>query len=138
MRFLCCLMLLCTTFFGTAFGGEIVAAHTLRVGTILGPDDLQMRDLEDQKRMDQMLGLEMRKAVYAGHPVTQAHLGPPTLVKRNEIVAMAYRTGSLGIRTEGRALTRGGKGEVVEIMNLTSRQTVRAVVVGTRQVEVQR
>lgn len=118
--------------------GEILAKRTLRVGVIVGPGDLIARDSHDEALLSQMFGLEMRRAVYAGHSVTHGHLGPPTLVQRNEVVAMVYRAGGLGIRTEGRALSRGGKGEVVEIMNLTSRQTVRAIVVGPRQVEVQR
>jgi len=138
MRHLCGLVFLFSMTFGSAFAGDVLAARTLRVGTIVGPGDLQSRISEDQTQMETMLGLEVRKAVYAGHSVTLAHLGPPTLVQRNEIVVMAYHDGGLGIRTEGRALTRGGKGEVVEIMNLTSRQTVRATVIGLRQVEVQR
>ncbi|MEM7058369.1 MAG: flagellar basal body P-ring formation chaperone FlgA [Pseudomonadota bacterium] len=138
MRFFCLLLLICVASAGHVWAGDVIAERTLRVGTIIGIGDLKLRGSEDQTLLDQMLGQEMRRAVYAGHPVTQAHLGPPTLVHRNEIVAMAYRAGGLGIRTEGRALTRGGKGEVVEIMNLSSRQTVRAIVTGPRQVEVQR
>lgn len=123
---------------GSSYGAEILAKRTLRVGVIVGPGDLLLQGSDDQSLLNQLLGLEMRRAVYAGHSVTPDHLGPPTLVRRNEIVAMVYRAGGLGIRTEGRALTRGGKGETVEIMNLASRQTVRAVVTGPRQVEVRR
>lgn len=138
MRLFCCSVLCCIMISNSTVAGDIFAARTLRVGVIVDAGDVQLHSPEDQKQMEQMLGLEVRRAVYAGHPVTLAHLGPPTLVQRNEIVAMGYRAGGLGIRTEGRALSRGGKGEIVEIMNLTSRQTVRAVVIGPRQVEVQR
>ena len=123
---------------GPAFSEGIFAKRTLRVGTILTAGDLQVRNGGDPIVLDQMLGQEVRHAVYAGHRITAAHIGPPTLVHRNEVVAMTYRTGALGIRTEGRALTRGGAGEVVDVMNLASRQTVRAVVIGPRQVEVRR
>ena len=85
-----------------------------------------------------MIGLEVRRAVYAGHPVAPADLGPPTLVRRNEIVVMTYSVGGVSLRTEGRALAAGGSGELVEVMNLASRRTVRAVVTGTRSVEVRR
>lgn len=139
MRFVSFFVLLFfVTASNAAFAADILAKRTLRVGVVLGPADLTSSSPEGQSIMRQMLGLEMRRAVYAGHPVTHEHLGPPTLVQRNEIVAMVYRVGGLGIRTEGRALTRGGQGEVVEIMNLSSRQTVRAIVTGTRQVEVRR
>ena len=117
---------------------DAFAKRTLRVGSIIEPGDLHVRNSDDVDLLSGLMGLEVRRAVYAGHIVTKAHLGPPTLVHRNEIVAMTYRSGSLGIRTEGRALARGGKGEVVDVMNLTSRMTVRAIVIGPRQVEVQR
>lgn len=123
---------------GPAVASDVFAKRTLRVGTIVESSDLQVRGDDDQKLVSEMVGLELRRAVYAGHRVTKAHLGPPTLVRRNEVVAMTYRSGALGIRTEGRALTRGGHGEMVDVMNLSSRMTVRAVVTGPRQVEVQR
>lgn len=123
---------------GPSYAADVFAKRTLRVGTIIGPGDLQVRGADETGAVDEMVGLELRRAVYAGHRVTGAHLGTPTLVRRNEIVAMTYRSGALGIRTEGRALTRGGQGETVDVMNLSSRQTVRAVVTGPRRVEVQR
>lgn len=133
-----CTVLLAFAPLGSALAADVVAKRTLRVGTIISAGDVHVRGAEDQSQATSMHGLELRRAVYAGHPVTRGHLGPPTLVQRNEIVAMNYRTGALGIRTEGRALNRGGQGEIVEVMNLSSRLTVRAVVTGPRQVEVQR
>ena len=70
--------------------------------------------------------------------VVAADLGPPTLVRRNAVVVMLYSDRGLGIRTEGRALDSGGAGEVVRVINLTSRQPVLATVTGENQVEVHR
>jgi flagella basal body P-ring formation protein FlgA len=56
--------------------------------------------------------------------VRAADLGPPALVDRNQIVALDFRAGGLSIRAEGRALARGGAGDVIRVMNLASRTTV--------------
>lgn len=114
-----------------ASADHVLANRTLPVGRIVTPADLSVP-------AESMVGLEVRRAIYAGHPVAAGDLGPPTLVRRNEIVTMQFATGGIELRSEGRALGAGGAGEVIEVMNLTSRQTVRAVVVATRMVEVRR
>ncbi len=121
-----------------AQAADVLARRTLRVGTILATSDLAGEGQEAEARMAGMHGLEVRRAIYAGHPVSRADLGPPTLVRRNEIVVMTFRAGALGLRTEGRSMGAAGAGEVVEVMNLSSRQTVRAIVTGRRVVEVRR
>lgn len=37
---------------------------------------------------------------------------------------LSYRLGALEIRAEGRALSRGGVGDEIRVMNLSSRTTV--------------
>ena len=136
---------------GTAIPGmapaqEVLAARTLRVGTVLREADLKLWDSggtgsgERNARdlIAALVGLETRRAIYTGRPVVAGDLGPPTLVRRNAVVVMLYRHRGLGIRTEGRALESGGAGEVVRVINLTSRQPVLATVTGVNQVEVHR
>ena len=110
---------------------RVLANRTLPVGSIVSPTDLSAP-------AEHMVGLEVRRAIFAGYPVTADNLGPPTLVRRNEIVTMQFASGAIQLRSEGRALGAGGKDEVIEVMNLASRMTVRAVVVATRIVEVRR
>lgn len=119
---------------------EVVAARTLRAGTILAEHDLRAggSGAGAAGRIAEFIGLETRRAIYKGRPVVEADLGPPTLVHRNDVVVMTFTDGGLGIRTEGRALDSGGAGEVVRVLNLNSRQPVRAVVAGTGRVEVRR
>jgi flagellar basal body P-ring formation protein FlgA len=70
------------------------------------------------------VGLEARVTLYPGRPIHRNDLGPPALVDRNQIVTLVYNLGGLEITTEGRALDRGGLGDVVGVMNLSSRKTV--------------
>jgi flagella basal body P-ring formation protein FlgA len=114
-----------------AAADAVRANRTLRVGDVVAAADLS-------EPADGMVGMEVRRAVYAGYPVTMSDLGPPTLVRRNEIVTMSFVVGGIELRAEGRALRDGGAGVVIEVMNLVSRRTVRATIVGTRAVEVRR
>jgi flagellar basal body P-ring formation protein FlgA len=120
---------------------EVLATHNLRAGTILSAADLKVSGIEDTAAWDlvaALVGLETRRAIYSGRPVVAADLGPPTLVRRNAVVAMLYSSNGLGIRTEGRALESGGAGEVIRVINLNSRQSVMATVIGENQVEARR
>lgn len=120
---------------------EVLAARTLRVGTVLKAGDLTLpngAEAGGRELIAALVGLETRRAIYTGRPVLAADLGPPTLVRRNAVVVMLYTDGGLGIRTEGRALDSGGAGEVVRVINLASRRSVLATVTGENQVEVSR
>ncbi len=121
--------------------GEIRAARTLPPGTVIAAADLvlpQQAGADLRARAEALVGLETRQAVYAGRPVDRADLGPPVLVRRNSLVAMIFREGGLGIRSEGRALDSGGQGETVRVMNLVSHRTVSGEVIAAATVEVRR
>ena len=70
------------------------------------------------------IGQETRKVIYAGKPILAGDLGPSAIVERNQIIPLAYSLGGLSILTEGRALARGGVGDVIDVMNLASRNKV--------------
>lgn len=73
---------------------------------------------------DAAVGQEAKVTIYPGRPIRAADLGPPTLVDRNQIVGLRYSVAGLAILTEGRALDRGGLGDVIRVMNSGSRATV--------------
>ena len=122
MRILALLLLLP----GLAQAETVVAARTIRAQQILAPEDLR-RVAGEGAVADpaDVIGLEARRTLYAGRPVSLDDLGPPAIVERNEIVPLAYSRGGLQILSEGRALARGGVGEVIRVMNLASRTTIQ-------------
>jgi flagella basal body P-ring formation protein FlgA len=68
--------------------------------------------------------------------VRSGEVGPPALVERNQVVALIYKGGGLVISAEGRSLGRAGVGEIIRVMNLTSRQTVSGLVLADGTVVV--
>jgi flagella basal body P-ring formation protein FlgA len=114
---------------GPVAAEALVAARTIPARTIIGPEDILLRDVNVMGGMaDPLLaiGQESRVALYAGRPIRSADIGPPSVIERNQIVTLVYSRGGIVISTEGRALDRAGAGDIIRIMNLASRATVTA------------
>ncbi len=110
-----------------ALAETLVATRTIRSKSVVTAADLdQLPEVIPGALSDpaDAIGMEARVTIYAGRPIRDGDLGRPALVERNEIVALVFRTGSLTITSEGRALGRAGAGEMVKVMNLSSRITV--------------
>ncbi|WP_434289800.1 flagellar basal body P-ring formation chaperone FlgA [Celeribacter sp. SCSIO 80788] len=122
-----CLWLLTTP----ALADTVVAARTIRAQTILAPSDLTMvaGDVPGSiGSIDEAVGLESRVMLYTGRPISASDIGPAAIVDRNQIVVLRYSHGGLSISADGRALDRAGIGDVVRVMNLSSKTTVSGVV----------
>lgn len=122
------LALIITCLVATSAAAEtVVPTRTLRPGTVITAADLTIRD-EVQAGMfghvSDVVGQEARTALYAGRPIPFEAIGAPAVVNRNQIVPLFFNAGGLSIATEGRALERGGVGDRVRVMNLSSRSTL--------------
>ncbi|WP_420820885.1 flagellar basal body P-ring formation chaperone FlgA [Roseovarius dicentrarchi] len=112
---------------GPSLADTVVAARTIRAQTLITAQDLAVKSVDvvgaiaDPARV---VGQEARVALYAGRPIRPGDVGPPALVERNQIIALIYDKSGLSITTEGRSLSRAGPGEMVRVMNMTSRITV--------------
>lgn len=112
---------------GMAQADVVMATRTVRANTVLMPADVALAPATIPGALEEVetaIGMEARVTLYAGRPVHPGDLGPPAIVDRNQLVPLAYRAGGLDILTEGRALGRGGIGDVIRVMNLASRTTV--------------
>lgn len=118
---------------------SVIATRTIRAQSILAPTDMALvaaalpGALTDPA---EGIGQEARVTLYAGRAIRVADLGPPAIVERNQIVALRYRAGTLGISAEGRALLRGGVGDTIRVMNLASRTTVTGRIAADGGVDV--
>ena len=112
-----------------AMSQTVVAARTIPAQTLIGPEDLVLRDgtvVGGESDPLLFVGMESRVALYAGRPIRVADVGFPAVIERNQIVPLLFKRGGVTIATEGRSLGRAGPGETVRIMNLASRSTVSA------------
>jgi flagellar basal body P-ring formation protein FlgA len=117
----------------------VVATRVLRAQTVIAGDDVTLDEAPTPgalAALEQAVGREARVTLYPGRPIRPDQLGTPAVVERNQIVRMIYTEGPLNIMAEGRALDRAGPGELVRVMNLSSRQVVTGLVRGSGMIEV--
>ncbi|MFQ6550777.1 flagellar basal body P-ring formation chaperone FlgA [Aestuariibius insulae] len=112
-----------------AFAETVVATRTIRATDVITASDVELLTVttaDAADHVDLVIGMEARVALYAGRPIRPADVGPPAIVDRNDLVPLVFQSGALTITTEGRSLGRGGVGDVIRVMNLSSRTTVTA------------
>ncbi len=133
-------LLLCVLFAASAAAADVVVpTRTLRANTVISHDDVKLvaGDVANVfDRLEDVIGQEARVALYAGRPIRFDSLGPPALIDRNQIVSIRFQGAGLVITTDGRSLERGGVGDRVRVMNLSSRTTVFGFVQSDGSIEV--
>ncbi|SDY67187.1 flagellar basal body P-ring formation chaperone FlgA [Citreimonas salinaria] len=110
-----------------AMAESVVALRTIRPQQVLTQGDVKLDPATiagAHDKIDDVIGQEARVAIYPGRAVMRGTLGRPALVDRNQVVELIFDKGGLVITTEGRALARGGVGERIRVMNLSSRTTL--------------
>lgn len=109
----------------------LVATRVIPANAVISADDIQLRDVSAPSGIQDpnlVIGMEARKALFAGRPILNSDIGVPAVVERNQLVQLVFRRSGLVIRTDGRAMGRAGPGDIVRVMNLASRSLVTAKV----------
>lgn len=123
-----CVLVLCLLA-GSAVADTVVAARTIPAQTMIRAEDIVMNGQSIPGGVDDpsaIIGMEARVALFAGRPIRLGDVGFPAVVERNQIIFLHYERNGLVISTEGRALGRAGPGDMIRVMNLSSRATVTA------------
>jgi flagella basal body P-ring formation protein FlgA len=112
--------------------GEPVGASDVRLAQ-LSPDRLPADAVRDLSMLD---GQVLRRPVPPGTPIGASDLGGRLLVVKDAPVTMVIELPGLAITAQGRALDNGGRGDVVQILNIASRAVVEATVIGPGRARV--
>ncbi|MCA0270494.1 MAG: flagellar basal body P-ring formation protein FlgA [Proteobacteria bacterium] len=124
---------------GPAAADTVVALRSLQARTVIAAGDVTLKPgtvAGAATRLEDVIGRETLVAVFKDRPVFAQNAGAPTLVERNQIVPLIFTSGTLLISAEGRALGRGGEGDLIRIMNTASRATVTGMVMPDGSVSV--
>jgi flagella basal body P-ring formation protein FlgA len=124
-----------------AMADTVLAARTIRAQTIIGPGDVVVKSVDvpgAATTPEAVIGREARVSLYAGRPIRLGDVGQPALVDRNQIVPLIFEKNGLRITAEGRSLGRAGAGEIVRVMNMSSRNTVSGRVLPDGRIMVSR
>lgn len=108
-----------------------VLARSVARGEILAREDFTRQSIAPAAartalRAGDAAGKEARRALPAGAPLRASDIGPPTLIRRGDAITLLFRDGRLTITAPGRALSEGGAGAPIRIVNLVSDRTLDA------------
>lgn len=118
---------------------SLVATRVIRAQTVITAEDVALVAADLPGALADpaaAIGQEARVAIYPGRGIRAGDLGRAAVVERNQIVSLAYRAGALTIFAEGRALDRGGPGDIIEVLNLASRSKVTGQIADDGSVSV--
>ncbi len=85
---------------------------------------------------DQLIGMQARRNIRENAAISTADLSLPTLVERNQSVVIAYRTPTMVLSSQGRALASGAQNDLINVLNLQSNRVVQGRVTGAGEVLV--
>lgn len=120
-----------------------MVTRTVISGTVLSAGDITetampkklLRDDTILSKAD-LIGMTVRRAIQPDAAINQGDITPPVMVKRNEIITVTYKNGTMQLSTKARALSNGSLGDVLQLINPTSNKTFEAKVTGPQQAEV--
>ena len=120
-----------------AGAGGLVATDVIRAGETLRLENVEAKDGTLNESEQNLLGREVIRTVYPGRDVLASNTRQRRLVIRNQDVQIKYRKNGLEISLNGRAMSDGGIGEQVSVMNTSSRKIVSGIVTQEGWVQAQ-
>jgi flagella basal body P-ring formation protein FlgA len=124
----------------------VVARRAINAQAAVQPEDIQVVDttytqlgqtgISDPGRV---IGQRAKRFIARGETIDPRQLEPVPLVFRGQLVEVQTVAGGVRITTSAKALQAGGYGDVIELRSPNGkRETLTAVVVGPRRVEIRR
>lgn len=83
-----------------------------------------------------LAGLQLRRPAAAGSVLTPDLVEAPRLIRRGDLVNLVGRSGAVEVRSQGKALRDGGRGERIPVENSSSRRVVEGRVTAGGEVEI--
>jgi flagella basal body P-ring formation protein FlgA len=84
----------------------------------------------------QAIGLAARRTLRPGELLRQTDLAKPEIIARNDSVTITYEVPGIMVNLRGKALEAGAKGDIINVLNINSKKTIQATVVGPGHVSV--
>ena len=139
------LLALAILFCVPAIGGVrvVVPTHDVARGAVISASDLTYSIVATTvmsgvvTSSSEVVGLEARRTLHAGETLRLQDLRHPVLIVRGSTVTMTFQAPGIVLTSSGRAVTEGGLGDTVTILNLTSYRQTTGVVIGPGQVRAE-
>jgi len=113
-------------------GGEVIRKEDIKwikVRSRRLQNDVILSDLG-------LIGKAPRRGLRAGQPVQTSMVRRPVLVKKGSLVTITLMAPKMVLTSQGKAVSDGSEGDIIQITNTQSKTIVEAEVIGTGRVAV--
>jgi flagella basal body P-ring formation protein FlgA len=121
----------------------VVPTHEIAQGQVLSASDLAIErrpkaglSTSTLTTIEQAQGLSAKHALRAGQIIHQADVAKPELVGRGETVTIVFQVPGITLTIIGKANEPGALGDVISVVNVQSKHTIQAIVIGPGRVSV--
>ena len=121
----------------------VLATRRMAVGEVVRAADIEERRMRAERvrpgvaqRAEDVVGRQLRRPIGSAMPFVTVDLVAPVVVAKNQLVLMVLEAPGLALTAQGRAMEAAAIGEVVQVMNLASRQVIEAEAIGPGRVRV--
>lgn len=125
------------------FARVAVSKQSLPKGTIIGEADItfQKMDLSQMnyghfKSIDEVVGMQVKRSIRGGEPLSSVNLSPRRMIKRGDIITILAEVAGLTVRVKGHALSDGFRGEAIRVKNQRSKRILQAEIIAPGIVRV--
>ncbi len=112
-------------------------------GTIITKDDLVIENIEVSNSntpyfhlKKNIIGKVAKRSITVGKVITATTLKPAIIIKRGQEVVIIAKISGIIIRTKGKALSDGSKGQIIKVKNSRSKRELQATVIAPNTVKV--
>ena len=134
--FMCALMMAYPAFADTGVR-IVIPTRDIARGETLGESDLTYAFVTPDAvmsgtalSMDNLLGMQTRRVLRAGMSMRNDDVRAPILVTKGATVTMMFEAPGVTLSASGRAMSEGGVGDTVTILNVASYRQISAIVTG--------
>ncbi len=127
----------------TIYENVIVTAEALPRGKLLTTNDLMIAKYDKSKlpagHIDDVtdgVGMELKRRLSSGVPLTTSMLRKPRIIKRGQQVAIIAGAGGMEVRMTGKALAHGAVGDRIRVLNLKSKRKIEGTVTPSGNIRV--
>jgi len=121
----------------------VVPTHEIAAGQVIQASDLAVERRPKASFTSATLtnaadaqGLSAKHALRAGQLIRQTDVAKPALVGRNDTVTIVFEVPGILLTVVGKAAEPGGLGDVISVVNVQSKRTIQATVIGPGRVSV--
>ena len=127
----------------TIYKDVVVTAKPLERGAILMDTDFKRVSYDVSKLPNGYIedetkgvGMELKRRVSAGAPLTTSMMKKPRIIKRGQQVAIIANAGNMEVRMTGKALAHGAVGDRIRVLNTGSNKKIEGTVTASGDIRV--